>query len=70
MSGRSRLGAAAIPGLPWKHFLTPLGSVVVIGTFPVAAELACCANKAAGETRTTKNANATFTEVFDTGKIP
>jgi hypothetical protein len=40
----------------------------VVGTFPVAAEPACCANEAAGEAKTTKNAQATFTEVFDMGE--
>ena len=56
------MGAA----LPWKHFPPRLGSIVVMGALPVAAEPACCANKAAGGTKTTKNAKATFTEVFDT----
>jgi hypothetical protein len=41
----------------------------LIGTFPVAAEPACCANEAAGEAKTTKNAKAAFTEVFDMGKL-
>jgi hypothetical protein len=65
-----RLCAAAVAELRWKHFPTPLGSIVVIGTFPVAAEPACCANEAAGEAKTTKNANAEFTDLFDMGKAP
>jgi hypothetical protein len=60
----------AVAGVRWKHFPTPLGSVVAIGTFPVAAEPACCANEAGAEAKTTKNANATFTDVFDMGKAP
>jgi len=32
--------AAAGAGLPWKHFPTPPGSIVVIGTFPVANDAA------------------------------
>jgi hypothetical protein len=36
---------------------------------PVAAEPAPCANEAAGEAKTTKNAKATFTEVLDMGKL-
>ena len=41
----------------------------MIGTFPVAAEPACRANKAAEKAKTTKKAKATFTDVFDTGKL-
>ena len=37
---------------------------------PVAAEPAPCANEAAGEAKTTKNAKATFTEVLDMGEAP
>jgi hypothetical protein len=55
--------------LAWKHFPTPLGSIVVIGTFPVAAAPASRANEAPGEANTTKNAKATFAHVFDIRKI-
>jgi hypothetical protein len=65
-----RLCTAAVAGLRWKHLLTPPGSIVVIGSFPVAAEPVCWANEAAGTAKTTKNAKATFTEVFDMGKAP
>jgi hypothetical protein len=41
--------------------------MVVIGTFLAAAEPAGCANAAAAETKTTKNAKATFADVFDIG---
>jgi hypothetical protein len=58
-----------VAALPWEHFPTAPGSIVVIGTFPVAAEPACCANEATGDAKTTKIAKATFTEVFDTGKL-
>ncbi len=64
-----RLCTAAMAGLRWKHLLTPPGSIVVVGPFPVAAEPACCANEAAGEAKTTKNVKATFTEVFGMGKL-
>jgi hypothetical protein len=57
---------AAVAWLPWKHFRVPLGSIV-IGTFPVAGSPAIRANEAAGEAKTTKNAKATFTQVFDMG---
>jgi hypothetical protein len=45
------------------------GIIVVIGTFTVAAEPPSRANEAAGEAKTTKNAKATFAQVFDIGKI-
>jgi hypothetical protein len=49
-------------------------AIPLIGTFPIAAEPACRpnpprANEAAGEARTKNNAIATFTEVFDMGKL-
>jgi hypothetical protein len=62
-----RLGVTVVAGLPWKHCPTPRA---VIGTFPVAAAPACCANEAAGEAKTTKNAKAIFTDVFDKGGAP
>ena len=37
---------------------------------PVAAEPAPCANEAAGEAKTTKNAKATFTELLNTRRAP
>ena len=55
-----RLCTPPVEGLTWMHFPTPLGSIVVIGAFPVA-ELASRANEAAGEAKTTKNAKAIFT---------
>jgi hypothetical protein len=39
--------------------------MVVIGTFPAAAEPAGCANEATVETKTTKNAKAALADVFD-----
>jgi hypothetical protein len=42
-------------------------SIVVISTFPVAAEPAGRANETAVEAKTTKNAKATFTDLFDMG---
>jgi hypothetical protein len=51
-----------------KHFPAQLGSTVVIGASPVAAEPSLRASEAAGEAKTTKNAKATVTEVLDTGK--
>jgi hypothetical protein len=62
-----RLCTPPVAGLTWKHFPTPLGSMVVIGTFPAAAEPAGRANEAAAEAKTTKNAKATFTDLFDMG---
>jgi hypothetical protein len=40
--------AAAGAGLPWKYFPTVPGSIVVIGTFPVAPGLRVAQNDAAG----------------------
>jgi hypothetical protein len=71
-------------GATLEAFPTPLGSTValfippafpgpggipLIGTFPAAAEPAFRANEAAGEAKITKNANTTFAEVFDMGKL-
>ena len=64
-----RLGVAAVAELPWKHFRAPLGSILVSGTFPVAAEPASRANEAAAEAKTTKTAKATFAQVFDIRKF-
>ena len=52
-----------------EAFPRPAGIIVVIGTFPVAAEPPSRANEAAGEAKTTKNAKATFAQVFDIRKI-
>jgi hypothetical protein len=60
-----RLRTPPVAALFWKHFATPPGSMVVIGTFPAAAESAGCANEAPAETKTTKNAKASFVDVFD-----
>jgi hypothetical protein len=60
-----RLCTPPVATLFWKHFPTPLGSMVVIGTFPAAAEPAGCANEATVETKATKNAKAALADVFD-----
>jgi hypothetical protein len=62
-----RLRTPPVAALFWKHFPIPLVSMVVVGTFPAAPEPAGCANEATAETKTTKNAKATFAEVFDIG---
>jgi hypothetical protein len=58
-------------------FAGPRG-IPLIGTFPIAAEPAgranpaeppCRANEVAGQAKTTKNAKAIFTEVFDMRKV-
>jgi hypothetical protein len=59
---------AAVVGLPWRHFPTPLEPSVVIGAFRVVAKPAGCANEATREAKTTTNAKAHFTEVCDMGK--
>jgi hypothetical protein len=46
------------------------GGIPLIGTFPVAGSPAIRANEAADEAKTTKNAKATFTQVFDIGETP
>ena len=56
-------------GSTLEAFPRPAGIIVVIGTFTVAAEPPSRANEAAGEAKTTKNAKATFAQVFDIGKI-
>jgi hypothetical protein len=53
-------------GLPWKYFPTLPGSIVVIGTFPVAPGLRVAQMTRQGA----KTAKATSTEVFGTGKAP
>jgi len=65
-----RLCTPPVARLSWKHFPTPLGSIIVIAPFSAAAEPAGRANEAAAEAKTTKNAKATFTEVFDMGSSP
>jgi hypothetical protein len=62
-----RLCTPPVAALFWKHFPTPLESIVVIGTFPAAAEPAGWANEATVEIRTTKNAKATVADIFDMG---
>ena len=39
--------------------------IVVIGAFFIVAEMKCRAYEAAGQVKITRNANATFTGVFD-----
>jgi hypothetical protein len=61
-------GAAAVVGLPCRHFPAPLEPGVVIGASCVVAKPAGCANEATREAKTTTSAKAHFTEVCDTGK--
>ena len=70
-------------GATFLAFSIPLGSTNILFNAPnaaafgrpppkcpVAAEPAPCANEAAGEAKTTKDAKATFTKVLDMGEAP